>query len=402
MAPPSLTMSRLQQALIVLAVLNAAMSSSLLYSVLPPLGRKLAFSESEVGLLITVSALAYAVFAPLWGRVSERSGRVRVLTIGLVGHGLAMGVLAILGLVGLAGILTGVTLYSVLLASRPIDGGLAAAVAPSGQAYVADSSSTSGRAAGMALLGGANGLGVIIGPALGAGLATFGLLMPLWVAMGSALITAAFVIALLPEPRRRVSVERPRLLRLTDPRPRAWLLAVFAVYSVVAIISSTVAFYLQDRLGLDAQTSASTTGVFLLVLGLAIVVVQLGVVRRFGLSAAHLLRVGLPLFAAGAVLYVLADALGVFLGAAALFGGGSAMATSGMRAAASLSVGPDEQGGLAGLTTGAQAIGFVVGPLAAGLLYEAGRILPGVACLALLLVLVVWAWVRRWPDESSS
>jgi MFS family permease len=396
------TADRRSRSLLVLALVNASMSSSLYLAILPPLSRELSFSPGEAGLLVTAAALAYAVAAPWWGRRSEQWGRVRVVTAGLLGYALASGAFAVLGALGLAGALHGGALYALLLLSRPLAGALAAAVPAASQAYLADTTAEEERTAGIALIGVANGLGAIIGPAVGGALVLLGLLAPLWVALVAALATAAAVRWRVAEPARQAAAPGTPPLRLTDPRPRSLLLALLALFTAIALLSATLGFLLQDRLALDAQATASRTGLSLAVIGLSLIVTQLAVVRRLKPSAGALLRGGLPLLIVGVVTLLLAGSLPQFLLACVLMGGGAALASSGAIAGATLRVEAHEQGALGGLTTAAQTLGFVIGPVLGGVLYQTGQLLPGLAAVALLTPAALWAWLHRWTPATPA
>lgn len=113
----------------------------------------------HVGLLTGIYAFMQLLFAPLWGRWSDRFGRKPLLLLGIFGYALAQ------VLFGIAS-----NLWLLYLA-RIIGGILAAAVLPAAAAYVADETNEENRNRGMAWLGTAMSLGVVIGPALGGFLA---------------------------------------------------------------------------------------------------------------------------------------------------------------------------------------------------------------------------------------
>src|SRR5207245_2850543 len=107
-----------------------------------------------VGLLMSSYSLAQFLFAPVWGRLSDRIGRRPILLLGLTG--------SVVGftLFGLAGTLWLLFVGRVLM-------GIFGATIPTAQAAVADVTAPQDRARGMGLIGAAIGLGFILGPALG-------------------------------------------------------------------------------------------------------------------------------------------------------------------------------------------------------------------------------------------
>ena len=113
----------------------------------------------HVGMLGGVYLFALFLFAPLWGRLSDRHGRVLVLLIGFAAF-----------LVGSVGTAVAPSL-GVVYAARLLAGAGAAAIVPTAQAYIADLSSTIDRSRRFVLLGSASFIGFLAGPAFGTWLA---------------------------------------------------------------------------------------------------------------------------------------------------------------------------------------------------------------------------------------
>lgn len=97
----------------------------------------------HVGLLTGVYPLIQLIFAPLWGRWSDRIGRRPLVLIGIAGYVVAQ------VLFGLAASLR------VLYAVRTIGGMLSSATLPVAAAYVADMTTEDERGRGVAWFGGA-------------------------------------------------------------------------------------------------------------------------------------------------------------------------------------------------------------------------------------------------------
>ncbi|MFC3068482.1 MFS transporter [Phenylobacterium soli] len=142
----------------------------------------------HAGGLTGLYMLAVAVFAPLWGRLSDRIGRKPVLLAGLVGFALSMLMFA-----------AARTLAQLYL-ERMLSGLFAAAVAPVAAAYVADLAPTDQwRAHRLARLNMAAIAGFVLGPIFSAAVAAAGkitspLAAPL-VATGALALGAAALLA---------------------------------------------------------------------------------------------------------------------------------------------------------------------------------------------------------------
>lgn len=113
----------------------------------------------HIGMLGGVYLFALFLFAPLWGRLSDRHGRVSVLAAGFAAF-----------LVGAAATALAPNLGFVY-AARLLAGAGAAAIVPTAQAYIADLSSTVERSRRFVLLGSASFIGFLAGPAFGTWLA---------------------------------------------------------------------------------------------------------------------------------------------------------------------------------------------------------------------------------------
>ena len=148
---------------------------------------RLGAGGSALGLLVAIGALTELIFAPLWGSVSDRTGRKPILMVGMLGYGLFM------GLFGLS------TELWMLFAFRALSGVLSAATLATSMAYIADSTGEKERGGGMGALGGAAGLGIILGPGLGGWLGVDSLSTPFFVAAALSLVSMLLIALLLPE-----------------------------------------------------------------------------------------------------------------------------------------------------------------------------------------------------------
>src|SRR5262249_24187950 len=113
-----------------------------------------------LGLLMSSFSAMQFIFAPVWGRVSDRVGRRPILLLGLVGS------VAFYTLFGYASDLptSSAALALTLLFAARIGAGIASATIATAQAVIADCTAPEKRKHGMALIGAAFGIGFTFGP----------------------------------------------------------------------------------------------------------------------------------------------------------------------------------------------------------------------------------------------
>ncbi|MDX2006973.1 MAG: MFS transporter [Meiothermus sp.] len=382
--------------LLFLTLFNSILGLSVLFPIIGPLSRELGFSEFQAGLFSTGYALMQFLLAPYWGRRSETLGRRPILLLGIVGFSVGFFLFALFAWLGFQGALSGLPLFVLMLFSRLLGGAFSSATLPTAQAYLADITPRDRRTQNFALLGAAFGLGVVFGPAIGAALSGLGLLVPVLFSASLGLLNALFVYYALPESRR--AEERPEVApRLSWLDPRIWpiLLLGFVVQFSSVAMEQTVAFYYQDRLSLNPQQTAQTVGVALVVFGVVAVLIQGFVVRAFKFSPRTLLAIGLPLALLGYVGMVFADSFWTLTLALVLVGAGGAFAGPGTSAAQSLAVSDNEQGAVAGLSSSAQALGRMLGPVLGTTLYGLQPEYPYVFSAALVMVGLVFLVSQR-------
>ncbi len=218
-----------------------------------------------IGLIVASFSVMQLLFAPWWGRLSDRIGRRPVLLISNAGSALSYAMFALSAWPGLSPN----TALAILLGSR-VFAGICGANISVASAYIADVTPPEQRSKGMALIGVAFGLGFILGPVLGAFSAQFfGLQGPGWTASalcGVNLILAVIILAESRRPDTTPAASRPRLSQWTHTlgRPQAgmliglYFLAVFAFAcfeSTLPLLLGSCAFH-PDEFRRPAETIA--------------------------------------------------------------------------------------------------------------------------------------------------
>jgi MFS family permease len=368
----------------------------MLFSILPPAAREIGITPFQVSTIFATSASLWVFVSPMWGRRSDVWGRRPVILIGLLGFALSMGLLAGMIHIGLHKLLPAIAVYPLMVASRSLFALFGSGTGPASQAYVADRTSRLERTAGVALVNAAMGLGETVGPGVGAALAAIGLLTPLYLSAGLAVLSAVMIWAFLPEddPPRATGMPRAAKLRIRDPRVLPFLLVATSLQAVRATTVITLAFFLQDTLQLSAQQTVQYSGIGFVTLAVSGLFAQLVVVQRFRPSARWMIWSGLPLMLASFVLLATGGLFSTYLVALTSLGIGLGLVRPGNAAAASLAVEAHEQGAAAGLVGGVSVIGNVFGPMLGTKLYQIMPIGPYVLNGAVMACVLAFAFTN--------
>lgn len=332
-----------------------------------------------VGLLSTSFSFMQFVFAPLWGRLSDRVGRRPVILIGLFGSFVSYLVF------GLANSLA-------LLFIARIFAGIAGANISTAQAYMADVTTPENRARGMGLVGAAFGLGFIFGPAIGGFLSRYGYAVPSFFA--SALSLANFTAAwfMLPESLKTIGTDRRRRSRMdalrvaaTRPGVPSLLLMFFIVIAAFSAFEATFALFSERRFGY----TATTIGYVFAYVGVVLSIVQGGlvgrVVKRFGERA--LVAPAILVLAIGLALIPASYNLPVLLLSCGLLAIGMGFNTPSIQALISKLSHADEQGSVLGVSQSMASLGRILGPAWGGYVYDRfGTVAPYLAASGLMLI----------------
>jgi MFS family permease len=200
-----------------------------------------------LGLLMSSFSAMQFLFAPMWGRLSDRVGRRPILLLGLSGSVVFYTLFGAASEIGQAGWLrTGLAL---LFLAR-LGAGVAGATIATAQAVIADVTAYEKRSRGMALIGAAFGVGFTFGPLLGfASLFVPAKGAPGFVAAGLSLIALILAIRLLPE-TFRPGKERRRWLFDWEGFQAAWRIPSVGLLILIFFLATFAFGSLESTLAL--------------------------------------------------------------------------------------------------------------------------------------------------------
>ncbi len=338
-------------------------------AVFPPLARELKISEVTVGVIGGLAPLLFMLAAPIWGHVADRFGPKPVLIAGMIGHTVGAVLFAFSAYAGLSLWLSGSVIVGILSVGRVLSGALGAGIFPAAVSTAAAAVPGDRRAAAIASISAAWGIGTMLGPAIATASSSMGLYAPHFILTGVSL--AAAVLALLVNPPAGASKRsKPgRVLPPTDGRIRPFLLITGASYAIIVEVNVVFGFSIQDALQLDAIAAAEVTGVMFTIMGLFSLFAQMVLVRLKRVPPSHAMRIGIAIVVAGLFGLVVADRSIVFGLACAAIGLGFGLVGPTTSAACSLALSSEEQGSGAGWMSSARSVGSIVGAWSGGMLY---------------------------------
>lgn len=361
-------------------------------------------SEWQLGLLFSCFSGMQFLFAPLWGRLSDRIGRKPVLVGGLIGSAASYALFAYADTLGL------------LFASRLLAGFFGANIS-SAQAYIADVTTEENRAKGMGLLGAAFGLGFTFGPLLGGVLSGMhadpATLPPApgLAAAGLSLAAALFGALTLVEPARQPGSGRVfsfDAVREASAEPRIGLMILLNFLNIFAFACFEGMF---TRFGLalfpeqfgqsgpiehatqaDILKAAPIAGYYLFGIGIVSALIQGGFIRRLvpRYGETLLAMVGPLLLALAMAGIGAAPSWTMVLIACGLMPFGFGLSNPSVNSLLSRAAPKERQGAFLGINQSAASLARMSGPPLAGLCFAVSPRLPfflaaGVLLLAFLI-----------------
>jgi DHA1 family tetracycline resistance protein-like MFS transporter len=309
-------------------------------------------------LLLSVFAIAQFLFAPVIGNLSDKYGRRPVLLLSLLGFGIDYIILAL------------APAYGWLFLGRVV-AGITGASFTTATAYIADvSTDETSRAKNFGLIGAAFGLGFVLGPALGALLANWGIRAPFYAAAALCLLNCLYGYFFLPE---SLSKENRRAFEWRRANPFGSLkfltrhkeigglaLSFFLIYLGAQAVQGNWNFFTIYRF----NWSEKMVGISLAVVGVLVGAVQAGLTRVVNpkIGNEKSIYLGLSLYTLGLVLFAFATQGWMMFAFLVPYCLGGICGPS-LQSVISGHVPPNQQGELQGALTSLMSLTTIIGPL---------------------------------------
>jgi len=335
--------------------------------VIPFLAEEVGGSPTELGLLMASYSLMQLVFAPIWGRLSDRIGRKPIMIIGIAGLALSFFISAIADSLLL------------LFVARIIGGTLSSANMPTAMAYVADITTAENRSKGMGIIGAAAGLGFVFGPAIGGIFSKTSLSLPFIIAGVLSLVTLLLVIFLLKESlpieKRSVNInhkEESKWKGFKGPYTIMYILQLIVTLSMAGL-EATFAYFAAQKAGIDTVG----LGYIFMIMGFGSAIVQGGLMgpmsKKYGES--FIIKAGIFFSIIGFVLILFTSnfwTAAIFL---TIFGMGNGVIRPAISALLTKN-NTTGHGDVTGLLSSVDSLGRIIGPPLGGWLFSISIGLP--------------------------
>jgi len=332
----------------------------------------LGFNSIVYGILVASYSFMQFIFAPIWGKLSDRKGRKPIILIGLFGSVIGFSLLTLA--------FTFFQNIEMLFIARIVSGIFTAATLPTSQAFITDSTTEKDRAKGFGLIGAAFGLGFTLGPGLGAVLLYVNVGAPALAATILALINLAWAIKELPESLTE-DVRAKRLKAKEAELSKSDVLNLFRkkpTLPIIMIMFSTLTFAFVGMettiilLGSSRFNMTDSQGGFvLLVAGIVAIITQGGIIRPLSKKYPdqYLALVGLVFLIIGFLGLSTIQTLPEIMFWVIPISFGSSIGTPTLVSLLSKQAPGTQSGEILGINSGSASFMRVIGPLAATVLF---------------------------------
>jgi len=385
-------------------VLSAALAcigagQSTIFILVPQEIRLLGFNEFQVGLIFSISALAWIFFSPFWGRLSDRIGRSKVFMLGIIGFAISLFLFAAIIKIAQIYPFSFTLLFVLLICARLINGLLGSAVRPSAGGRIADITDTTNRTSGFARLDAGWQFGVVLGPvAVGMImlLSDNNLLMPFVFLSLLGLIIGFLNFKLLKKDDSSfVSNTDSSALKFTDKRvfPSLVIASFLGISNACIVLTSSL--FVNDVILKSTEDLYFFVSIGFAIVALSGLLTQLLIVDRYSLDPKMLVFIGLSLMTL--IFYLLSSVndISSFYILLAIFGFGGGLARPGNVSILSLSIDKNEQGSASGLMGTVFPLGHLLTPFSIMPLYMINPSYPYLLISFLGLFLLLYMFYNQ-------
>ncbi|AXQ22411.1 MFS transporter [Acinetobacter wuhouensis] len=403
------------------ASLANGVSFSMILPLLAPLIRQLHMTEFQAGLLVSVSALLMSLTAMWISKKAQWQNQFYLLSIGFIGMTITWGLFSAVLSYGVTYSIAMSLLFSLLLVTRASTGIFMAMPQIALQSFVMTScTEEKQRSQMMAKFGSLNSVGLILGPLVTTLLIGWGILVPMWLAVIILALMSIVIVCLYPKEQLNhqakihqkqetylqqegdvvANLKQIKLQQDSINKAIIWLILGFSLYIAIVTLNLTAGFYIQDKFQLSIPQSAIYFSQCSLIVGIALVMMQIAISKWLKWSLQQLLFVGLSSMLLGLGISIISANIFIFQSAYIFYGIAVACLMPAFTTGAAQSVALNLQTKIAALCTMVQGLSLVVAPLLSTALYQFDMIFPYYMLIGIFILFSGYFVVLRLKTEK--
>lgn len=330
------------------------------------------------GVFFAAMSIGNFIFSPIWGRLSDKGGRIKFMILGILGYGISQ--------VGF-----GFSSNTVIIVFwRFIGGASVISFLTVILAYIADITDEEGRLKGMTYYAAASTFGGAIGSLLGGVIGNNNYKITFSVQFVLSIVICILFYLFLKETVTNKNIEKvekekmySKSINSLNPKVIFIMSQVVVFFFAVTSYNSSINYYIESVLSLPPTVN----GIFLAIAGIFGFLINIfftgKLAKRFGeVKALRISGISMALCIGGATLFNLVPLFFLFI---LLFVGSSAVYQPMLQNIIS-KVSNKDNGKIAGIQNSARAIGMIIGSLYSGFIFAYGSKLPFLTASIVILL----------------
>ncbi|MDG2060837.1 MAG: MFS transporter [SAR86 cluster bacterium] len=390
--------------ILALALLCVGAGQSIIFITVPPAARDLGLSEIQIGLIFSSSAIAWMIFSPYWGNLSDSVGRKRVVLIGLFGFAISLCLFSVCISLGNSGYISGLLLFMLLILSRTINGLFGSATRPACGGWIADITSIEERSRAFARFDSGFSAGRIIGPGIAGFLLLISYNLPFYLFSLLAILAGSLIFFLPDIKKTNHFSESISNISFFDKKVFPFIL-IAGMYGIAnATLVQTSSFYFQDVIYQNSGDFIFYSSLGFMIMGAGYLFGQLLIADRFKVQPGYLIRTGSILISGGLLLIAYSESLFSIYLALSIYGLGAGMLGPGLSSSLSISVGQGKQGLANGFMSMVIPLGHILSPFLSMPLYSVNSSYPYFLSSFLMLIAFIYILFNKrhkWIRDKS-
>lgn len=330
------------------------------------------------GVFFAAMSIGNFIFSPIWGRLSDKGGRIKFMILGILGYGISQ--------VGF-----GFSSNTVIIVFwRFIGGASVISFLTVILAYIADITDEEGRLKGMTYYAAASTFGGAIGSLLGGVIGNNNYKITFSVQFVLSIVICILFYLFLEETVTNKNIEKvekekmySKSINSLNPKVIFIMSQVVVFFFAVTSYNSSINYYIESVLSLPPTVN----GIFLAIAGIFGFLINIfftgKLAKRFGeVKALRISGISMALCIGGATLFNLVPLFFLFI---LLFVGSSAVYQPMLQNIIS-KVSNKDNGKIAGIQNSARAIGMIIGSLYSGFIFAYGSKIPFLTASIVILL----------------